>query len=888
MVLYSWIFWWKNIAEFRRVCRGEYCLKFDDPLRRQIGSMKFDSSWSYVFCTYEEYSPGEDTLQIASWYIRLDTALTLSITFIYFDIQDVHDNCMSGNMTIEYSITRAGRELFPYCGFLPMFTHYKPYPFILLYLKYFPDIKVRVIFQFSVMSLRRISNRPTSQDDPTILFIHIINALRAIVVTFYLQVSKIQVISFRVSDWKSFSEYRIIDGPLLDGKLRKLNGPTFIGTSFQVVLQSHFVPEYQTYLGGFKLDDNQTGSVVRYGGIDTPSKKLEIKNGEKLEIIDVPGATCQVNTTRYCKLEFRAPHQHHINLTIPFMNFWGKRTSDCRYGGLAFFEERKHIMDTCEDYGTHRQSRNIYSINSSLTIVIHTYKYNNYFIQLKMRVLLTRCQPVRLHVFDLFEHCGFLGSRNSLDECKPILTRLNFSPEFQVKIAKNRLVYSLQLDTCVILLAANDFLPQSSFHSWNARERISFFGLHFQVITEPNRIIHYYDKLYFTLLEVIPDWRPKVPTASYIYLDEHSDTSSKFEEEKSVLLHGCVTFDKTLCFNFNHTENQTTPTLSKKSLYFYLYKGSIYEHEIHIFYSKQKVDNIHLISLDTNGVPLVGGSSSFNYYILVFMLKGDMDCSLPRNNTQSRTFIVTIDVKNRLDRRYFFSQTISDWAIKGILSCAEPSFYLATAGTTQVLKVTNSEMNDFNKHVNIFWWKGVRAINCELYLCENRALSHVRLDLQSSQGRKTIEAIAVNLTRVSLYFILRNYEFFNNPQAAQRAKYGNETRRLDEDETLFQSWNSASLICKGTGGYLPVFTSRKELEEFITFLKTGSLPMVEALYIGLTFNVSLYSILLLVPQTDNMGAGSEDGFGKKVPLRVFVFIQFSEKMTQNLLLYPFY
>ena len=177
------------------------------------------------------------------------------------------------------------------------------------------------------------------------------------------------------------------------------------------------------------------------------------------------------------------------------------------------------------------------------------------------------------------------------------------------------------------------------------------------------------------------------------------------------------------------------------------------------------------------------------------MLKDDMDCSLPSNSThfQSQPFVVTIYSTNRLDRKYFFSQRISDWAINGILSCTEPVFYLATAGTSQILEVKYSEMNSFNKDIDIFWWKGIREISCELYVCEKHSLSHVPLDLQLSRGRKTIEAVTVNLTQVSLYFILRNYEIFNDAQVAQRAKYINDTKVLDEDETLFQSWNSASL-----------------------------------------------------------------------------------------------
>ena len=42
-----------------------------------------------------------------------------------------------------------------------------------------------------------------------------------------------------------------------------------------------------------------------------------------------------------------------------------------------------------------------------------------------------------------------------------------------------------------------------------------------------------------------------------------------------------------------------------------------------------------------------------------------------------------------------------------------------------------------------------------------------------------------------------------------------------------------SSICKNLGGHLPVFNNRKEIEEFVFLLKTGRLPLVEAIFIGL-------------------------------------------------------
>ena len=58
------------------------------------------------------------------------------------------------------------------------------------------------------------------------------------------------------------------------------------------------------------------------------------------------------------------------------------------------------------------------------------------------------------------------------------------------------------------------------------------------------------------------------------------------------------------------------------------------------------------------------------------------------------------------------------------------------------------------------------------------------------------------------------------------------------------SWNEASEMCKGIGGYLPFFTFKKDLDELIAFLKLSqAIPPIQALFIGLQFNAHMVSFL---------------------------------------------
>ena len=53
------------------------------------------------------------------------------------------------------------------------------------------------------------------------------------------------------------------------------------------------------------------------------------------------------------------------------------------------------------------------------------------------------------------------------------------------------------------------------------------------------------------------------------------------------------------------------------------------------------------------------------------------------------------------------------------------------------------------------------------------------------------------------------------------------------------SWNDAAEICKSINAYLPHFTSRDDLDEFLMLIKTSmDLPIMKAVFIGLALNTN--------------------------------------------------
>ncbi len=47
------------------------------------------------------------------------------------------------------------------------------------------------------------------------------------------------------------------------------------------------------------------------------------------------------------------------------------------------------------------------------------------------------------------------------------------------------------------------------------------------------------------------------------------------------------------------------------------------------------------------------------------------------------------------------------------------------------------------------------------------------------------------------------------------------------------SWAESSQMCRYAGGYLPSFTGREQLNEFVAFVKLSDIPHMEAVFIGL-------------------------------------------------------
>ena len=65
---------------------------------------------------------------------------------------------------------------------------------------------------------------------------------------------------------------------------------------------------------------------------------------------------------KICGLQFETLAGLHVNLTVVSFVFKGDSTSDCKFGGAAFYDNQKHFLDLCNGYGSARPARNILQV----------------------------------------------------------------------------------------------------------------------------------------------------------------------------------------------------------------------------------------------------------------------------------------------------------------------------------------------------------------------------------------------------------------------------------------------------------------------------------------------------------------------------------------------
>ena len=192
------------------------------------------------------------------------------------------------------------------------------------------------------------------------------------------------------------------------------------------------------------------------------------------------------------------------------------------------------------------------------------------------------------------------------------------------------------------------------------------------------------------------------------------------------------------------------------------------------------------------------------------------------------------------------------WKIRGFISCLFPTYFLSVSAIIEYLYygflLNGTDALIFGRDVEVFWFRGVKNFNCSESCCvpsqcDFNYQNNFPGDFYLINQTSPVDGIVYSLPKTQFLFLLRHFRVYRDPASEIIKREDTQNYRLSitnrlnvSKKSFYQSWNSASLNCEQLGGHLPVFTSRKSIEEFVFLLKSGGIPFMEVIFIGLKVN----------------------------------------------------
>ena len=606
---------------------------------------------------------------------------------------------------------------------------------------------------------------------------------------------------------------------------------------------------------------------LRYYGRDVLLIHQNITRHEE-KVIPIPEPLCSsVNGSSFCPFRFEAAAGYHINFTLLRITFKGFTATDCRYGGLSVYEEEEHILDICEEYGTKwryygyrefsysRPSRSIYSSSYSLIVAVYIFASSGAIVA-EVKLSSTSCQPVYINVCELTYFCEWFAKRPTF--CLNWLSKQFFASYFHITIKRKLYYVFLRSERCIIVMIASDWLNLNFTQAVTTTSEIECsFVFYFRHVLNPNAAIVIKRKNFFEYFEYPHRYLPES-------FNVHEISQTIIQNQKLVNYHryGIIhNTDRILC-----TSSLLYNVLNVGRAYLETTRIGIFNYEILVSYETSVEtsaasnnllhcfnSNFRTVRFDGIGGIKHGVKSLYNYDILALGLKNVSQCLQGRDRQDD--FVLHVDSTNYSRTRFIGRQIILNWPIEGSVSCFNPTFLLSLSGTITYFQLehfhgyrepTNQYQHSMpvnervwpkESHVEVFWLKGSDSINCGIDCCvpsHCEGLVQINSKRILLNGINEVEELTFNVKQTVFTLILKNYKLFNDEKALEdlpTPRTGKYT--LPIDWVFYNSWNSVSSICKNLGGFLPVFNSRKEIEEFVFLLKIGRLPLVEAIFIGL-------------------------------------------------------
>ena len=240
----------------------------------------------------------------------------------------------------------------------------------------------------------------------------------------------------------------IYDGPGLMFKIFESN--TMVETStFQCVVQILTLAE-RNYTNSSLYGDE---SIQFYSKKLKRRTNIKLLNGMNHEDIIIPDYVCHHFP---CVIHFQAKSGNQVNVSVSHVKYVGEESLECKYAGLVAVEELpneyKESTTLCSDHAaSRRQSRNFYSQNSSLTLVLYWYEtYSK--INATLNISQSPCKTVWLDDCMVTSLCNPFITNH--DECNNYLRKIarfsNATLRFELGFMA-RFYFSLPNEECIVI-----------------------------------------------------------------------------------------------------------------------------------------------------------------------------------------------------------------------------------------------------------------------------------------------------------------------------------------------------------------------------------------------------------------------------------------------------
>ena len=416
-----------------------------------------------------------------TWIFHIDVNLRVHFKFssVYFPLSPY--DCLKGNLTIFQKTLFKPKFIF--CGQMATFFLYPFSPKIDITVSVMEDILYKINMSYMVMDKNLIETTRGKFNSSKLLYSSLLIRGRISIVSYFVQVQKTQRILFRVSNTV---HCLLFNGPgylseIIYTKDDQTNYKYLMSKSFQCLIQvmtSYKLYYYQRYFLYF----------AKHLKLHT----FQMEPGQ-VQTVEIPSGLW--NHTP-CALYFKAPSDHHVNITILDQFYEGLRTMDCKYGGIAFVERIGYAYNEVKTFcgssnSSKSQSRSIFSWGSSLIFVTYWYKfYSN--ILVKVNVTDTRCKSIKVDICKFNSRCySYNEEKRCLEYMGPIFKALNIQLYFHDSNVE--LYYSLKVNQCVIFQFNQNLKFNTLFEKYRNYKYLSHckFKIKTSNIEQPGYIVNY-------------------------------------------------------------------------------------------------------------------------------------------------------------------------------------------------------------------------------------------------------------------------------------------------------------------------------------------------------------------------------------------------------------